>query len=156
MNSSFKYTGLVPLTHLNTSMARRRTRFMRILSCPLILNMSSYVRDLSRYTVASARSCNFSSLFIFVLPHSIQTRWQYLRLVQIKDLYTFKRHCSSKNLDIRFSAFIWQDAVWHILRMCSLMFNLSSRVTPNIIQWLAMRNNVTTDIRIEAIDIASW
>ena len=107
MNSSFKYTGLVPLTHLNTSMARRGTRFMRKLSCPFILNMSSYVRDLSRYTVARARSCNFSSLFI-------------LSLFIIKDSYTFMRHCSSKNLDIQLSAFIWQDAVWHILRMCSL------------------------------------
>ena len=59
------------------------------------------------------------------------------------------------NLDVRFSAFIWQDAVWHVLRMCSLEFNLSSRVTPNILM-TCHEKNVTTDIRIEVIDIASW
>ena len=48
MSSSFKYAGFIPLRHLNISMARRRTRFMRILSWPLIFNMTSYVRDLSR------------------------------------------------------------------------------------------------------------
>ena len=33
---------------------------------------------------------------------------------------------------MRFKALIWQDAVWHMLRTCSLKFKLSSRVTPSI------------------------